>query len=537
MDKLSLALQPNTIPSLVIEAAAKYSDITAIRDGEESISYAELPERALDVTKGLLNLGVQKGDRVAVWAPNSARWILAAIGLQMAGAVLVPLNTRMKAHEAQDILHRSGAKVLFSVGDFLSSDYAAELEKVAPSCLEKIIVLSERQAEPNDNMLEWDALIRLGNTVSQERLFECLLSLESNDASDLMFTSGTTGKPKGVVSIHSACVNAFREYVQVLALKPGERYLVINPFFHAFGYKAGWVASLIAGATILPEQVFDAETVLNRIESERINILPGPPTLYLSLLAHPKLDRYDLSSLRVAVTGASTIPPVLIESMRTTLGIETVTTAYGLTECGGLATICDPLSPSEVIAQTSGKAIVGTEVAILSQQGQALAQGEAGEVCIRGFHVMKEYFQDPHATAETIDADQWLHTGDLGVLDPEGNLQITGRIKDMFIVGGFNCYPAEIEAALAENNQIAQSAVIGVPDERMGEVGCAFIVVKTGCELDEAELIRWSRERMSNYKVPRYVRFVDSLPVNASNKVLKNELAQQFKSEVALGTE
>lgn len=537
MEKLSLTLQPDTIPSLVIEAAAKYSDITAIRDGEESISYAELPDRAFDVAKGLLHLGVQKGDRVAIWAPNSSRWIIAAIGLQMAGAVLVPLNTRMKPHEAQEVLQRSGAKVLFSVGDFLSSDYAAELEKVAPSCLEKIIVLSDRQAEPGAKMLEWNEMIRLGSEVSQPTLFERLLSLESNDASDLMFTSGTTGKPKGVVSIHSACVNAFREYVQVLSLKPGERYLVINPFFHAFGYKAGWVAGLIAGTTILPEQVFDADTVLNRIESEQINILPGPPTLYLSLLAHPKLESYDLSSLRVAVTGASTIPPVLIESMRTKLGIETVTTAYGLTECGGLATICDPQSPSETIAQTSGKAIVGTEVAILSQDGQELAQGEAGEVCIRGFHVMKEYFQDPNATAETIDAEQWLHTGDLGVLDPEGNLQITGRIKDMFIVGGFNCYPAEIEAALAENHQVAQSAVIGVPDDRMGEVGCAYIVLKKGCELDEAEVIRWSRERMSNYKVPRYVRFVDSLPVNASNKVLKNELAQQFKSEAALGSE
>lgn len=528
MDKLAIELQADTIPSIVIEAASKYAEITAIRDGKESLSYAELPSKTFEVAKGLMSLGVEKGDRVAIWAPNSLRWILAAIGLQMAGAVLVPLNTRMKALEAKAIIERSGAKVLLCVGDFLSKDYAHEIQQSAPTCLEKIVVMSSRAAPLKPQMLDWGDMIFRGDATSESQLLERLADLKPSDASDLMFTSGTTGKPKGVVSVHRACIQAFREYVRVLKLKPGERYLVINPFFHTFGYKAGWVAGLLAGTTILPEQVFDADTVLHRIESERINILPGPPTLYLSLLAHPTLEHRNLSSLRVAVTGASTIPPVLIESMRNTLGIETVTTAYGLTECGGLATICDPTSSADVIAQTSGSAIDGTEVAIFDQDGNALPKGQSGEVCIRGFHVMKAYFEDPKATADTIDENRWLHTGDIGELDADGNLKITGRIKDMFIVGGFNCYPAEIEAALAENQQIEQSAVIGVPDERMGEVGCAYIVVKNGCTLDEAEVIRWSRERMSNYKVPRYVRFVDNLPVNASNKVLKNELVQQF---------
>ncbi|WP_207890645.1 FadD3 family acyl-CoA ligase [Vibrio sinensis] len=531
MDTLLFDVQADTIPGVVIDAASKYTGITAIRDGNESIAYEALPEKMVEVTKGLISLGVNKGDRVAIWAPNSMRWIVAALGLQAAGAVLVPLNTRMKVHEAKEIIERSGSKVLFCVGDFLNSDFPAQLADAMPVGLEKIVVMSKRTAPLQANMLEWDDVIRAGERVSHHDVYSRLSSLEASDASDLMFTSGTTGKPKGVVSVHSACIQAFKEYIQIIGLRPAERYLVINPFFHAFGYKAGWVSALLAGATILPEQVFDAEKVLKRIESESINILPGPPTLYLSLLSHPNLNKTNLSSLRVAVTGASTIPPILIEQMKAELGIETVTTAYGLTECGGLATICDPLSPSEVIAQTSGKAIAGTDVAIFDKQGQQLSYGEAGEVCIRGFHVMKEYFEDPTATEETIDSEHWLHTGDLGVLDAMGNLKITGRIKDMFIVGGFNCYPAEIEAALAENTQIAQSAVIGVPDERMGEVGCAYIVVKDGSELDETEVIRWSRERMSNYKVPRYVRFVDSLPVNASNKVLKNELVQRFQSD------
>lgn len=215
--------------------------------------------------------------------------------------------------------------------------------------------------------------------------------------------------------------------------------------------------------------------------------------------------------------------------MRTELGFSTVTTAYGLTECGGLASICDPAASDEVIALTSGQAINGTEIAIKASDGSWLPAGETGEICIRGFHIMQGYFDNPEATAEAIDHAGWLHTGDLGALSAEGNLTISGRLKDMFIVGGFNCYPAEIEAQLAEHPAIAQSAVIGVPDERMGEVGCAFVVLKPGMMLDSADLILWCRERMANYKVPRFVRLLEAMPVNASNKVVKSQLAALFQ--------
>jgi len=256
--------------------------------------------------------------------------------------------------------------------------------------------------------------------------------------------------------------------------------------------------------------------------------LPGPPTLYLSMLAHPKLAETDLSSLRIAVTGAATVPPILIERMRSELGFAVVTTAYGLTECGGLATICDPADSATIIASTSGRAIPGTEVSIRDPQNRALPAGSTGEICLRGFHVMQGYFEDPQATAETIDSEGWLHTGDIGQQDAAGNLRITDRLKDMFIVGGFNCYPAEIEAGLMEHPGIAQVAVIGIPDARMGEVGCACVVLRHGVQLDEAGLIQWAREHMANYKVPRVVRFHDALPVNASNKVAKNELRAGF---------
>ena len=319
-----------------------------------------------------------------------------------------------------------------------------------------------------DGRLGWQAFLDEGASVSLERVKARMAAVTPEHVSDLLFTSGTTGKPKGVLSTQGQLLRAFHEFGKEIGIGPGDRYLIVNPFFHAFGYKAGWISCLLAGATILPHAVFDADVVIRRIAEDRISVLPGPPTLYLSMLAHPQLAQTDLSSLRVAVTGAATIPAVLIERMRTELGFEVVTTAYGLTECGGLATICDPAAPPEVVAATSGRPIAGTEVSIRNAESQPLPAGETGEICLRGFHVMRGYFQDPEATAEAIDSDGWLHTGDVGRLDEQGNLQITDRLKDMFIVGGFNCYPAEIEAVLLQHPAIAQVAVIGVPDERMG---------------------------------------------------------------------
>jgi acyl-CoA synthetase (AMP-forming)/AMP-acid ligase II len=516
---------PVTIPQLLLYAGEIHAGRVAIEDGAVRIDYGDLPARALQVTRALLAAGVAQGDRVAIWAPNCHEWVLAALGVHCAGAVMVPINTRMKGVEAADVIGRSGARVLFVVGEFLGVDYPAMLAPLRPASLEQIVVLpgaSGRQI--GEGECGWTDFLASGGGVSEADALARASAVQADDLSDLMFTSGTTGKPKGVMSAHGACVRAFSEYARVIGLEAGDRYLIVNPFFHAFGYKAGWLTCLIAGATILPHPVFDAEAVFQRIEADRITVLPGPPTLYLSMLAHPRLAQTDLTSLRIAVTGAATIPPVLIERMRRELGFSVVTTAYGLTECGGLATICDPSDDAETVAGTSGRAIPGTEVRIVDADNRPLPAGEAGEICLRGFHVMKGYFDDPQATVESIDAEGWLHTGDVGTLDARGYLRITDRLKDMFIVGGFNCYPAEIEAALTEHPAIAQVAVIGLPDERMGEVGCACVVLRPGQQLDEPTLIAWSRERMANYKVPRFVRFLPALPVNASNKVMKNEL-------------
>ncbi|MDD1962304.1 FadD3 family acyl-CoA ligase [Pseudomonas sp. 39004] len=514
---------PLSIPALLFASAERYAGRAAIEEQGVVTDYRDLPALALQVCRSLMALGIEAGDRVAIWAPNCRDWVIAALGVHCAGAVLVPINTRMKGAEAADILLRSEARVLLMQGQFLGVDYPAMLQPLCPVSLQQRVLLGAAQACAGID-LDWPAFIAKGAAVSDLQARQRAAGVGPRDLSDLLFTSGTTGKPKGVMSAHGQTLRAFHQYVKVIGLLPGDRYLIINPFFHAFGYKAGWLTCLLAGATILPHAVFDAEAVFQRIAAERISVLPGPPTLYLSMLAHPRLAQTDLSSLRIAVTGSSTIPPVLIERMRHELGVAVVTTAYGLTECGGLATICNPDDPAEVIAGTSGRAIEDTQVSIRSARNEPVAAGESGEICLRGFHVMRGYFNDPEATAQAIDADGWLHTGDIGHLDANGNLKITDRLKDMFIVGGFNCYPAEIEAGLIEHPAIAQVAVIGVADERMGEVGCACVVLRQGQQLDAPSLIAWARERMANYKVPRHVRFFQALPVNASNKVVKGEL-------------
>lgn len=517
---------PASIPALVLRAAHIHGQRAALEDAQQRISYAELPTRMLAVARGLLAAGINKGDRVALWAPNSIDWVLLAVGLQAAGAVLVPLNTRMKGHEAADIIERSGARLVFVQNRFLGNDYPAMLAAVRPASLERVVVLGA--SDHADQSL--DAFLKTGASISLAQAQACAESVEASDLSDLLFTSGTTGKPKGVMYAHGQSLRAFNEYVHIIGLVPGDRYLIVNPFFHSFGYKAGWLTCLLGGATIVPQAVFNADDVFRRVEQERITILPGPPTLYLSMLDHPGLATADLSSLRVAVTGASTIPPVLIERMREELGFKVVTTAYGLTECGGLATICDPQDSAQIIAATSGKPIPGTELAIFDVDSKPMPAGEQGEICLRGFHIMQGYFNNPAASDEAVDGNGWLHTGDVGSLDEHGNLRITGRLKDMFIVGGFNCYPAEIEAAISEHPSVAQVAVLGVPDSRMGEVGCACVVLRQGSILSDVELIAWSREHMANYKVPRQVVFYPVLPMNASGKVDKLQLARDLSA-------
>ena len=470
-----------TIPEMVLSAADRFGDAEAVVDGPLRLTFTEVVERIRRAAGAFADLGVDKGERVAIWAPNSAEWIIAAFGLLTAGGVLVPVNTRFKTEEAGDVIARSGAKAVLVQKGFLDQDYAA------PAGIPVIDLKSD--------------------FLSSGSPFE--RAVDGTDTSDIIFTSGTTGRPKGAMMHHLQTLRMYEEWATLADLREGDRYLQINPYFHTFGLKAGLVTSFLRGATMLPVAVFDVDTVVDLIERERITMLPGPPTLYHSLLS--VTDKSKLSTLRAGVTGAADIPIELIRRIRDELPFQTLMTGYGLTEAGNV-TLSLPGDSPEDVATTAGVPCAGVEVRI----------ADDGEVLVRGYGVMKGYLDDPAATAQAIDGDGWLHTGDLGNFTDSGRLRIVGRKKDMYIVGGFNAYPAEIEGFLMEHPAVAQAAVIGVPDERLGQVGKAFVVL--GGEVTADELIGWCRDRMAGFKVPRAVEFLDSLPLNATGKVMKDQL-------------
>lgn len=526
-----------TIPRLVADSAIRHAGIPAIEreDGRRGLDFADLGREAERAARAFLAAGLAPGDRVAIWAPNCPEWILAAIGLQSVGGVLVPLNTRFKGGEAAYILNKSRARLLVTVGEFLGTRYLDLLANEDLPHLERRIDLFAPAKEgarapgatKSSAPQSWADFLASGESVAPEVARERALAVRPDDLADILFTSGTTGQPKGVMCTHEQVLRGYASWTEVVGLRRGDRYLVVNPFFHAFGYKSGWLACILRGATCLPHAVFDVPAVLARVARDRISMLPGPPTLYQSILMHPDRQQFDLSCLRLAVTGAAAIPVELVRRMREELGFETVVTGYGLTEACGIATMCRSTDDPETIATTAGRAIDDVEVRCVDPDGKEVPRGSAGEVVIRGYNVMKGYFEDEAQTRETIDREGWLHTGDIGVMDAQGNLRITDRMKDMFINGGFNCYPAEIESILYAHPDVGQAAVIGIPDERMGEVGMAFVVPRPGATPTPESIIAWSREHMANYKVPRRVAIVDALPLNASGKVQKFLLREQ----------
>ena len=400
-------LRFGTIPAMLRSVAAEHSGQEAVVDTSVEpnvrLSYGEVLDRVDGVAAAVIAAGVQPGDRVAIWAPNCWEWIVALLGLQTAGAVLVPLNTRYKGTEAADILRRSNARLLFTVEGFLGNDYVTMLRGTdAPlPDLERIVLLRSGGSRP-EGVETLEEFVATGAAVDAAEIAARVDALSSDALSDLLFTSGTTGAPKGVKLTHGQTLRAFGDWADIGGLRPEDRYLCINPFFHAFGYKAGIIAAFMTGATLVPVAVFDLDAVVDLIESERISVLPGPPTIYQSLLNHPGFDTARAGTLRLAVTGAAVVPVELVERMRSELGFDTVVTAYGMTEASGCATICRREDSAETIATTSGRAFPGVEVRTVDDDGATLPAGEAGEVLVRGYNVMDGYFNDPEQTAETL---------------------------------------------------------------------------------------------------------------------------------------
>ncbi|MET9534443.1 AMP-binding protein [Streptomyces sp. NPDC006649] len=549
-----------TVPGALAATARSHPDTEALIDGATRLTYAELALRVRRATAAVMASGVVPGDRVAVWAPNGHRWVVAALGALGAGAVLVPVNTRYKGEEAGWLLARSGARTLFVDNGFLGHDYlgylgglpggagsgpgdgtpAAAPARVSASCedggpgtavpgrgpvpalpgLLDVVLIGGGTAH---GARTWEEFLAAGGQVSDAAADARAAAVGPEDACDMFFTSGTTGRPKGALTAHGQNIRAFEAWSERAGLSHDDRYLIVNPLFHTFGYKAGVLACLRRAATMVLQPVFDVRETLRLVSAEKVTVLPGPPAIYTSILEHPDRHAYDTSSLRLAVTGASVVPVALVERMREELKL-TVLTAYGLTESCGMVSMCTADDDARTVAATSGRAVDGVDLSVVDAAGNRLGPGEDGEIVVGGYNVMRGYFEDPAATAGAIDARGRLHTGDVGRLDTNGNLTVTGRLKDMFLVGGFNVYPAEVEQLLARHRQISEAAVVGIPDPRLGEVGRAYVTPRPGERPEPAEVIAFCRERLANFKVPREVVVLDRLPRNAMGKVLKSDL-------------
>lgn len=510
-----------TTPALLDRLAIDFADHPALISPGASFTYAQLRGEVRRTAAAMIGLGVARGDRVAIWAPNTWHWVVASLAIHYAGGVLVPLSVRYTAAEAGDILARTAATMLIATSGSPGADPVTGLAAELPA-LRHIVRIPLGLSTPESREHTWDRFVA-GPQASQDEVDARASAVKPDDVADILFTSGTTGRSKGVVCAHRQSLSASAAGAAACGLVSTDRYLCINPFFHCFGYKAGMLAGLVSGATLVPLLRFDPELAMTTIAEQRITFVTGPPTVFQTILDHPARADYDLSSLRFAFTGSSTVPVTLVERLRQELEVDVVLTGYGLTEANSFGTACQYGDDAVTVATTCGRPIAGFELRIDSGD----SSDGVGEVLLRGPNVMLGYLDDPVATAEVIDAEGWLHTGDVGVVDEAGNLRITDRVKDMYICSGFKVYPAEVEQALARLPEAAQVAVVGVPHPVLGEVGRAFIVTQPGAMLDQQAVVSWARKHLADFKIPRSVLFVADLPRNASGKVLKTRLRER----------
>jgi acyl-CoA synthetase (AMP-forming)/AMP-acid ligase II len=504
----------------VLESCRRFADRPAVWDDEVRWTYADLGREVLAAVRGFMAWGVRPGDRVGLCASNSAGWMVSALGIQGAGGVLVPLNTRFKGAELGYILERSGASGVVLEG-------RAEREPM----------IRESGTSPErwlglDDAAQWQGFLAAGATVSEQAARSQIASVAADDVSDILFTSGTTGYPKGVMFTHGQSLRAYGELGVGFAFRPQDRFLLIPPFFHALGYKSGWFAALLHGGLVLPERRFEPRAMTDRVARDRVTMMIGPPTIFNELLA--QADRQDLSSLRLAVPSATNVSPDLVRQMRDRLGIE-VLTGYGLTESSAICTYSRAGDDPELVADSVGRPAPGVEVVVVDDDDRPVPTGDVGNILVSGYVVMSGYWDDPDATEEVLTRDGRLRTGDLGSLDEHGFLHITGRKKDVILVGGFNVYPAEVERLLLLHPGVAEVAVVGVSDARLGEVPCAFIVPVPGVALTTEECFEWARGHMANFKVPRHYEIVAELPKNSSMKIIRAQLRERVQSLVDEG--
>ena len=516
------ATDPNIYQTFV-SVAQRWPQAIAVSDEGAEISYAALVERSRKVAAALMAAGIGKGDAVAIWSVNRLEWIVAALGIQAAGGVLVPLSTRLRAAEVSGIMRRARVRLLFCDRRFGSYDFPEAVACQELPDLQQVVCFDDA----GDHAIGFDLFAASGSGIDDGAIDARIASITSDDIVDILFTSGTTGAPKGVPLTHRQSILACESMqTQIIRFEPGDCFCVIFPFAHNAGYRAGWQISLLYGVRVVPVRSYEAGDMLTLLDREKPVYVPAAPPVFRAMLDHPDRTRFDLSSVRIAATGGTDVPVALVGDMWRDLGVRHVITGYGLTETAGLGTTSRPGDPDEVVARTAGRPYSGLEIKCVDVDFNPVPSGTPGEIVVAGEAILKTYFEDPAATAAAFTPDGFFRTGDIGTFDAAGNLAITGRLKDMYLVGGFNCYPAEIEQMLRTIDGVSDVAVIGVPDDRLGEVGHAFVVKDSRGTLTDADVIAWARLNMANYKVPRGVTFIDQLPRNPQGKVIKTELGK-----------
>ena len=546
-----------TIGDLVDQQAAD-------RSGEEALVY-RYPERGLDlrltyrelreevnrVARGLLALGIEKGEHVAIWAPNVPEWIFLQLALAKIGAVLVTVNTAYRAGELEYLLRQGDITTLFMVEELRDNSYLDSVYSIVPEMkaeldpaneplhsatlpkLKHVILLGETGGL---GCMQYSQVMDMGRTVSEETLAIRQRSIVPGDAAQIQYTSGTTGFPKGAVVSHTSHLNNAYLFAERTGIQSSDRMVSAMPLFHVAGCVGGLLKMLIKGGTLIPLITFDPAKQLELISQERATLCWGVPTMLLAILNHPRFlaGEFDTSTLRAVISGGSPVPAVLVEQVKAKMGADLII-AFGMTEASGYISHVLSTDTPELKSLTVGIPLPHIDVQMVSPRtGEPVGFGETGELLTRGFLVMLGYYNMPDKTAEVIDADGWLHTGDLATMNAQGYIAIVGRVKDMIIRGGENLYPAEIEAFLMHHPKIAEAQAFGVPDPFMGEELVALLKLKPGEHADEEEIRNYCKGAISKHKIPRYIKFVTGYPLTASGKVKKFELRAQFIEELAL---
>jgi fatty-acyl-CoA synthase len=520
-----------TIGENLERTAARVPDATALvsRHQGRRDTYAALDEAVNEVARGLMALGLEVGDRLGIWSPNCAEWVLVQYGSAKTGVILVNINPAYRTSELAYALRQSGCRMLISARAFKTSDYAAMIDEVRPDlpALEKVIFLDGP---------DWDGLLAGAAEVSPEALRERMSTLDFDDPINIQYTSGTTGFPKGATLSHHNILNNGFFIGEACRYTEADSVCIPVPFYHCFGMVLGNLACTTHGAAmVIPDAAFEPKSVLETVAAERCTSLYGVPTMFIAELEHPEFERYDLSSLRTGIMAGSPCPVEVMKQVVSRMHMEEVTICYGMTETSPVSTQTVPEDSLEHRVSTVGRVHPHVEIKIVDPEtGRTVRRGEPGELCTRGYSVMTGYWNDPERTAEAIDATGWMHTGDLATMDVDGYVNIVGRIKDMIIRGGENIYPREIEEFLYTHPDVSDVQVIGVPDAKYGEELMAWVKVREGATLTEEELKEFCRGKVAHYKVPRYVKFTDEFPMTVTGKIQKFKMREQSISELGL---